>query len=819
MALNATLAIDVEQFEDGLKSAVVSLQTFEKASTNVNRDLKRLLEGFSGEKVVIEASRMAEAVERIGGASKLTETEQRRVNATVSEALAKYQALGERAPAHLVALQQATAGAVQQTSLLTKGTQLLVGLFSARAVIGMAGDVLELTGKLTDLSGKTGISTTALQTFQYTMGQSGVSLEALANGAVQLGRRLVDGDKSATAAVGALGLSLQDLIAQGPEQAFLQIGAAIAKVPNPMEQAALATALFGRAGADFLPAFSADMAEVARKAQESGAILDQDLVAAGDAAGDALTRLQGVGLALMGRLLIPMLPAVEAVANWLGTALPSALNTARSAVDGLIRKGLELQSWLYDTAVAIAQTVRDVPVLGRVFGQSAADVEELRREAQHARDALNSFNAQGVKPATDAVRTIVPLTTNFGQALERTGRAARETGQAIANEFIGPLEEQGGLLTRSLADTSKLSQQLEAWARVNSAVLAPSIREVNAALEEQTPLLYEELNIFAQLPGAVTESTTEAGEGITGFFEQVFGGADTLGSSITSIFQSAFTGGGGALGAVQTFATGALSNLLGMIPGIGQWASAFAGPIVAMFDGLIRKSGEFFRSLFGGPSGAELNDRNLVREWEDDVLEAFGSAEDGGERWERVLNAANAALADNGYTAEQIRSIIERLWASSQEGGEETWRVIDELNRMMQRSGEAGAEAAETIADALRDLPKSVTIPIHFEVDDLPNVEGGGEGYTKGTLGVHGSYFRNFGRGTPAVLHGEEAVVRKDQALPFAQQVLAASVRPGGRSSAPASGGSDPLIPQLLAAIRTLPMDMKLAVREAMAMA
>lgn len=734
MALTATLAIDIRQFEAGLKSAQVELQTFERATKNVNRDLKRLMEDFSGQRVVVEASRMSEAVERIGGASRLTATEQARVNAVVSEAIAKYRALGEQAPAHLVALQRATAGAVQQTSLLTRGTQLLVGLFSARAILGAANQVLDFTGKLSDLEGKTGVTAEALQRLNFVTSQSGVGLEQIANAAVQLGRRLVNGDASAVQAVQRLGLSLSDLIAQGPEQAFYAIGQAVASVPNPMERAALATDLFGRTGADLLPAFTANMRSVADEAQRSGAILSNDLVRSGEAAGDALTRLKTIGLSLVGQLLIPMLPAVEAVANWLGTALPAALGAARSGFDSLIRAGLQFRAWIYDVSASVAQTVRDVPIMGRVFGQSAADVAGLKVEAQLARDALAAFNVQGVQPATQGVQQAAPLTRNYAEALEHTERAAGRAARALP-EVARPLQQQTTLVSRAISETANLTRQLEAWARTNAAVLAPSIQQVNAALDDQVPLINQAELIWSEFPGTVQQSTTQSGNGISGFFQRIFGDSQTLGQNISSIFQAAFTGGGGALGAVQAFATQALSSLFAMIPGVGQWISAFAGPIVAMLTRVGGRIADFFRTLFGGPSRDELNGRNLVNEFENNViglLNAQQQAEAGGERWRQVVIGIRDAYLANGLSAEQAEADVARLWASSREGAEASRRVIDEINARLHRVGDTATDVtddtgdtASSVSDAVQETADEATRAIEKiarALDRLPDV-------------------------------------------------------------------------------------------------
>jgi len=136
MALSASLSLDIKAFQAGLDKAEVELQVFERATKNMNRDLKRLMEDFSGQKVVVEAQRMAEAVQRIGGASKLTEGEQRRVNASVTEALAKYKALGQEAPAHLVKLQTETAKVEKVTAGIGTPVSKLPAMFSAAAVAG-----------------------------------------------------------------------------------------------------------------------------------------------------------------------------------------------------------------------------------------------------------------------------------------------------------------------------------------------------------------------------------------------------------------------------------------------------------------------------------------------------------------------------------------------------------------------------------------------------------------------------------------------------------------------------------------------------------
>jgi hypothetical protein len=70
--------------------------------------VQRNVQAFSGAKVISEAGAMAKAVEQFGGANKLTATEQANVNRVLSDAIAKYQALGQVAPKALRDLEQQT---------------------------------------------------------------------------------------------------------------------------------------------------------------------------------------------------------------------------------------------------------------------------------------------------------------------------------------------------------------------------------------------------------------------------------------------------------------------------------------------------------------------------------------------------------------------------------------------------------------------------------------------------------------------------------------------------------------------------------------
>ena len=114
--------------------------------------MAKLAASLSGEKLSQNAHNMTAAVNKIGGASKLTEREQARVNATLTKALDKYKAMGKDAPAAMVALEKATRRAEAPTAALTT-KMIAIGTAVGTFVGKMAYDAVRSLGRgLLDLA-------------------------------------------------------------------------------------------------------------------------------------------------------------------------------------------------------------------------------------------------------------------------------------------------------------------------------------------------------------------------------------------------------------------------------------------------------------------------------------------------------------------------------------------------------------------------------------------------------------------------------------------------------------------------------------------
>ncbi|MGH9161492.1 MAG: hypothetical protein ACRD2X_16115 [Vicinamibacteraceae bacterium] len=336
MALNAVFTATTDQFRSEIERAKQVVVGWRDDTKRTNAELSRLGESFSGQQIISKAQAAAAAVDRIGGASKLTAAEQSRLNGILNEAIAKYAALGQQAPAHLKKLQAetakiqttttaATAGVTGITASLTKMAGPLAAAFSVQQVISFGKSVIDLGGDINDLSQKTGLSIKAVQQFGFAAEQGGSDIETVGKAVNNMARQVIDGSSTTKRALDNLGLSFDDIKKLSPEDAFIKVAKAIASTTDPMVQSHAAMSLFGRAGAELLPAIKDGFLEVA----ESAATMSDDTVKALARAGDEIDKFQhnltiatGTSIAAIGGL-------IKAVGD-----LPGAVSRATQDASG-----------------------------------------------------------------------------------------------------------------------------------------------------------------------------------------------------------------------------------------------------------------------------------------------------------------------------------------------------------------------------------------------------------------------------------------------------------------------------------------------------
>ena len=287
-------------------SALKALLDATRANTDQAKKLadetaavQRNVQAFSGAKVISEANQIATAVAQVGGANKLTAGEQTRVNALVTEAIAKYHALGQEAPNALHALQAQTSQLVhtveplpahlqnveQKSTLASKAGDILGSSFARvasafalgslidRAVSGLvswAKEAIDSAGATVDLANKTGLSTETIQRMSFVAKQTGGDVNTFAQAAFKLGITISEGTAKARKAAEDLGLSWQQLRAMKPDEQFATVVKALEAMEDPQRRNTDAVALFKKTAAEMMSAVGAGYTEIAGKAKVAG---------------------------------------------------------------------------------------------------------------------------------------------------------------------------------------------------------------------------------------------------------------------------------------------------------------------------------------------------------------------------------------------------------------------------------------------------------------------------------------------------------------------------------------------------------------------
>lgn len=106
------------------------------------------------------------------------------------------------------------------------------------------------------------------------------------------------------------------------------------------------------------------------------------------------------------------------------------------------------------------------------------------------------------------------------------------------------------------------------------------------------------------------------------------------------------------------------------------------------------------------------------------------------------------------------------------------------MSNAFKAAGDRGVDFASRVNAGIAGIPRSIEIEVNGTYTP-PSIEGGGQGYDVGTMGRHGEWFTRFadGAGTPVRVHGEEAIITREQVPDFVMDHLS-SVGLSSRASA-----------------------------------
>lgn len=146
-----------------------------------------------------------------------------------------------------------------------------------RNTVAEFGNALDLGGRLSDLSSRTGETAGNLLLLERAFDNSGVGAEKVGQSVNKLQKFMEDasaGGKNQADVMNALGLSLADLAGKAPTEQMQIFASRIAGIEDPGKRAALAMEIFGKSGGELLPLLSNFSGELETARGQLGSMTD-----------------------------------------------------------------------------------------------------------------------------------------------------------------------------------------------------------------------------------------------------------------------------------------------------------------------------------------------------------------------------------------------------------------------------------------------------------------------------------------------------------------------------------------------------------------
>lgn len=515
--LASKVVIDHTTAAKGLDAATEAIHKFtrgaDRAFNEFQRNVRNAFGEISGAAATQRLAVLEKAVERMGGASKLTapaiaklgqelerlaasgskvpaalqpvlDTYQKMQAAAAATAAAQQKAAAEsaaamqRAAAGAKAI-QAQAGQLQQAGLsvlqgggvsgalsaigpagvaAAAGITALTGAFlgMGRAALGAVQGLIETTGRLTDLAAESSIGVESLQRLSFAAEQSGVSAEELSKAAFNLQKSLAEAPEKFE----ALGLSARALREMSPEEQFVEIAKALKSVGDESEQAAVGAEIFGNGFRSILPLLRSDIAGLTAEAERLGIVFSKETVEAGDKLGDELNSLSRAWGGLEGQLagIVARNPdVVDGIAD-VATAIGSMAKTIRDnqqTFDGLAKflSGLSGLAGVRAVAGAAANFSGKV---GAALGGAKRSRIDLAESKVEIRQPARTTSDEAEKALRDVEATREKIAADRKRAAEKMAADAKRAAEDL-DRLVGPsmakIEEHAKKLAAAIEQT------------------------------------------------------------------------------------------------------------------------------------------------------------------------------------------------------------------------------------------------------------------------------------------------------------------------------------------------------------------------------
>jgi polyhydroxyalkanoate synthesis regulator phasin len=269
------------------------------------------------------------------------------------------------------------------TDLAAKGFDFLKEAFDAVVLSS-----IEAGNSLYEMSLKTGASVENLSRLQYVASQTGLSLDTMGSlmGVMEkgLGASGAAADKT-QGALSRLGLSMQTLKSERPDQAFIDIVSALEKVPGVADRAAIGAQLFGRGWKEAAGLASDNIKALMADADKLGIVTSTQTAAAAHVAAISFQALGQQFASVKSQIASAFMPALIGLSQNLSSVFKAAVDSANKSLGAMGGSG----GFLSTVATAM--------------GTGNAAIDAQTKLYEYLRDGIITFVRSAVEPAVTAL--------------------------------------------------------------------------------------------------------------------------------------------------------------------------------------------------------------------------------------------------------------------------------------------------------------------------------------------------------------------------------------------------------------------------------
>jgi hypothetical protein len=482
------LGADFSKFFDAVEQAKTRLVLFEGNAAKVEKALGTMTDSFSGRKIIQEATLMAEVFDRAKSSSSFTSAELQRMGSVGSAAAEKLRALGKDVPEGIQriadAAKPADAGVTglgmsfgRLTASITAGGLIERGVM---AVVDLGVASIKSASDTVNLADKLGLSTTTIQQMQFVADQTGTTLDTFGNAALKLGTNLAGGTGSTRQAVADLGLEFASLRAQSPDEQFNAVTAALERMTDPQERNRLAIELFGKAGAEILPAIVQGYQKIAAQATLTGEAQIRSVDAASNAWSGFVTSLKSGLVTFAGNYVLMAQTVAKIQADMIGLDGETLIfgNTVKATTPVVEQGGAALASYGERAAAAEKQ-------LAGLNEATRTEVETAKRLGASVEDITDRFglSADAQKLLTESIAANKKTTDDATRAAEKHAAAMAEM-QSSGEGWRGTLATMDAQMVTSIENYLKAGVSQASLATFYG-LTATQVKAVATSLKEQ----------------------------------------------------------------------------------------------------------------------------------------------------------------------------------------------------------------------------------------------------------------------------------------------------------------------------------------------